>query len=334
MVDTVHMPALPTARDAMIWTDHNTLPGDHIVYHGTSLPQVVDTNTQSSTYGKRVNIVIRGRKFTNENPINKPHAETFSPPGVNDSIPIVELQAAQDPRTGTWHGGEIQGFKVRGGNQEHESSSRLAIQGQTGIAVDPKRLHADLCKATLCTVSEVYHDGYSGPGGTLACYFEWVCRMAQILHHDGNFMKMGKVTNCHRAYAAELYGATYHVIHGIEISDMEFLDNPGYWDYPVAAGNGYDFGLRYLRNTGDQWAWAYTWNFNGFISSSVEIGNSTFTRKSAGSAVDLRNVQGGTVHDNNMPCDDDAFAKLHNCKYVDVVRNVGGPNTTKQFEVW
>lgn len=325
---TVDMPAVATARDAMIWINANTLPGDTIRAH-SDLPTVIDTNPQSSTYGKRVYLRLFGRKLTNENPLTKPHLTTACPPGLNDSIPIVELRAAQDPRTGVWYGGEIQGFTVRGGNQEHASSSRLDVQNQNGVYVNPKYLHADLCKATLCTISEVYFDGYSGPGGTLACTFEWTCRMAQLMHYDGAYMKKGVVRNCHRAYAAEAYGAAVHTIHGAEISDMKFYDNAGYWDSPVAAGNGYDFGLHYLRNSGDEWAWAGTWNFNGFVSSAVEIVGNKFTHQWPGPAVDLRNVQGGSIRDNAMPCVG-PFAKLTNCKYVTVSGNDGGSRMTGQ----
>jgi hypothetical protein len=331
------MPAVATARDAMIWMNSHSLPGDTIRAH-SDLPSVVDTDPSSSTYGRRVYLRLRGRKLTNENPITMPHRTTACEPGLNDGTPIVELIPAQDPRTGVWYGGELQGFTVRGGNQEHKSSSRLAVQGQTGIAVNPRYLHADLCAATLCTISEVYHDGYGGPGGTLACTFEWVCRMAQLMHYDGAYMMMGKVDNCHRAYAAEAYGKAVHTIHGVEISDMELSGTPGYWDSPVAAGNGYDFGLRFLRNYSDTGMWTYAgnMNFNGFPSSSVEIAYNRFSNPmdavkqgKVTPAVDLRQVTGGSIHDNVIPCVG-PFASLQNSQHVDVYGNDGGPKMTVQ----
>jgi hypothetical protein len=279
------MPAVATARDAMIWMQR-TLPGDTIRAH-SDLPSVVDTDPNSSTFNKRVYLRLFGRKLTSENPITMPHRTTFSPPGVNDSFPIVELRAAQDPRTGVWHGGEIQGFTIRGGNQKHESSSRLAIQNQNGVAVNPRYRYGELCAATLCTISEVYFDGYSGPGGTLACTIEYTCRMAQLMHYDGAYMMMGKVDHCHRAYAAEAYGAAVHTIHGAEISDMELSGTPGYWDSPVAAGNGYDFGFRFLRNYSDTGMWTY-----------------------------------GSIHHNTIPCVG-PFASLLNSQHVDVYGNDG-----------
>ncbi len=328
MTDVLDMPAVRTARDAMMWINANSLPGDTIRAH-SDLPTVVDTEPSSSTYGRRVYLRLFGRKLTNENPITKPHRETACPKGLNDGIPIVELRAAQDPRTGTWYGGQIQGFTIRGGNQAHKSSSRLDVQNQNGVVVDPRPRNVpwqyqNLCAATLCMISETYFDGYSGPGGTLACAFEWTCRMAQLMHYDGAYMKACRVDNCHRAYAAEAYGAAVHTIHGVEISDCMFNNYPGYWDSPVAAGNGYTFGLRFVRNSGNQWAAASTWNFNGFLSSSVEIGGNTFTYLAPGSAIDLRNVVGGKVTGNVMPCKG-PFAKLTNCQYVTVERNDGGP---------
>src|SRR5690349_10289361 len=325
------MPPMKTARDMQIWLDHESLPGDTIRYQGTGrIDTVEDTQVGSSTYGKRVYVTLRGRKFTNKNPLLEPPVEMACKEGLIDDLPIMAGEPAMDPRTGRWYGAEPQGWVFRGGNQAHESTSWGDVQGQTGFFVNarPRNIpwqYTNLCRATLCSFEELGHDGYNGPGGTMACNFEWTRRMAQVLHYDGAYMLNGKVDNCHRAYAMENYG-TATVYHGIQISHMKMGRPEGYIDSPVAAGNGYDFGLKFTYNEGidDEtlWAWSASWNFNGMIAHDVEIGWNKFPgipqKVAYGqecAAVDLRNLVGGSVHDNNMPCKG-AFASLHNCKYV------------------
>lgn len=345
-----------TLRNAMIYANDNAAPGDEIVVRH-DIDNIVDDEPSSPTYGRRILWVAKGIKWRSENPII-PERNTLKrqprvtvPPGHFDKMPICEPRATQNLQTGVWYRGEFQGFEIAHGNVNVEDKTWTQDYDGHGVFVDASRPYATLNAVTLCTIRNTWGDAVQGPGTTLACYLTDTGRHGCYLNARGARM-LYTTSKCHRAYASE---SNAYVLNGLDISHSTFLVGTavvngrkieyreGYIDSSIAPGNGFDFGLRFTHNTGNGlWAYAGTWNFNGFIAHDVEIGWNDFPtvpdhvkQGYETPAVDLRNVVGGSVHHNGtkerpMPCKG-VFALLNQrCKYVNVFGNEGGALMTKQ----